>query len=240
MRIRDALRKIFVPRLCVICRDAVSQDAKEPICEECLEDWQALLKMKCVTCGRDKDKCTCLPSQIREIYHSVAVWCMFYDTRCAKSVRKFFFRIKRDYTKPLIRFVAEKMAKAIIVATRSRGINYKDFAITYVPRRPISVLIYSFDHAKKIAEQIGKILDLPVVSALSNKSRLEQKNLNKKERKENASKSFYLKKGFESKHNKYFLVDDIMTSGSSMRACARLLYGIGAEAVIPVTFAKDN
>lgn len=233
-------RKMFIPRLCVICGDAMSIDSKEPICKKCQEDWEELLKMKCVSCGREKDRCTCLPSQVREIYHSTAVWCVFYDTRCSNQVRKFFYKVKRSYIKKVIRFVAGKMANALIASCKNRSINYKDFAITYVPRRTKSVVFYCFDHAKKLALEIGKILGVPVVSALRNKSQLEQKNLNKKERKENASKSFFIKKNFKNQHKKYFLVDDIMTSGSSLLACAKQLYQVGAEVVIPVTFAKDN
>ena len=60
------------------------------------------------------------------------------------------------------------------------------------------------------------------------------------ERRRNAQGAYVLKKNFENKYKKYFLVDDIITTGSTLVFCSRLLHEAGATDVIPVTYAKDN
>ena len=97
-----------------------------------------------------------------------------------------------------------------------------------------------FDQAREMAKYLAEILELDFVEALENKGKKEQKKLSAIERRKNAQSAFVLKKNFENKHKKYFLVDDIMTTGSTLVYCSRLLFEAGAREVVPVTYAKDN
>ena len=117
---------------------------------------------------------------------------------------------------------------------------YNSFAITYIPRRKSTKRYYSFDQSQKLAKALGKIINIPVFSCIENKGKREQKRLNKIERLENARKAYAMKKNAKIEYENIFLVDDIITSGASMKVCADLLYENGAKNVIPVAFAKDN
>ena len=59
----------------------------------------------------------------------------------------------------------------------------------------------------------------------------QQKHLTYKERAENASSAYRVKKRAFCKDKTCLLVDDIMTTGATGNACAKALYGVGAKCV---------
>lgn len=241
MNILKILEQMLLPRICPLCQEAVDYERENPLCDECEELWQEYLSIKCHTCGYKSKDCTCLPKQIKEINNSICVWCIFYTPKAKNDVNKLFFKAKRKYNIELLKMFARYMKKNLVSFCISHKINYNEFEITFVPRRRRKRKQYGFDHAEKLAKYLAKMLGgIKVNRALVNKGRKEQKRLNKQKRIENAKKSYRFKKNADVKNKKLFLVDDIITSGSSMKSCAELLYQNGAAAVIPVAFAKDN
>ena len=231
---------MFVERDCVICGEPISYEGEEPICADCEEDWYKFLTTRCNTCGRERELCHCMPKQVLEISNSMVIWCAFYDNEANPNANQIFFDLKKKGYYPLVRLIAERISQVLISACCARGIMYKSYAITYVPRRKSMRRFHMFDQSEKIARALGKILDIPVFSCMENRSWREQKKLNKNERIKNARKAYRMKKNAKVEYENIFLVDDIITSGSSMRVCADLLYENGAKNVIPVAFAKDN
>ncbi|MBQ7788058.1 MAG: ComF family protein [Clostridia bacterium] len=240
MKLLEILKRAFLTRICLICKEAISYDEDEPFCEECIEKWNAFLKAKCHVCGYDRNGCTCLPSQVKQINDSLAAWCVFYDPRESQKINEIIFKLKKNYNREIINMCAKRMAKAIISLCVVHKIDYKKYIITYTPRRMHNFLKYGFDHSGKLAKAIGEILGLKVEKTIKNIGKKEQKKLNKNDRKLNAQKSYEIRKNFDGNGKNYFLIDDIMTTGSTLYACAKLLYENGAKNVIPVTFAKDN
>ena len=240
MKLIDILKRMFVERDCVICGDPISYESEEPICEDCEEDWCKLLTTRCNICGKERELCHCLPKQIKEISNGHAIWCVFYDNEINPKANKIFFDLKKYGYRILVNLIADIIVRALISSCCALDVKYKRYAITYVPRRRVVKHQRMFDQSEKLAKAIGKRLGIPVFSCLENKSWKEQKKLNKHERIENARKAYRMKKNAKLEYEYIFLVDDIITSGSSMRACADLLYENGAINVIPVAFAKDN
>lgn len=240
MSFSQILQRMFVERYCVVCGRAISYDVKEPLCEKCIEYWKEFLNVKCRTCGRTCDLCTCLPIKIKKINHSVAGWCVLYNVSTNGEINKLFYGLKHKYDKGTVDFCAEKMKDEVIALFKSRGLNYSEYIVTYAPRSRKNLNKYGFDQSKKLAKSLAKKLGIECISTLNNKSKREQKGLNKKERADNAQKSYFYKKNSLKGNDNIILVDDIMTSGATMYTCAFQLYKQGAKSVVPVTFAKDN
>ncbi len=71
------------------------------------------------------------------------------------------------------------------------------------------------------------------------KNRKVQSSLGKEERQENVKEAFYLKQEKAIVHKKVLLLDDIYTTGSTVRACSKVITKAGAKQVGVITIAKD-
>ena len=240
MKFTYLLRRLFITKKCVLCKEPISYDTSEPFCDECIAHWKALTEIKCHKCGYKRNECSCLPNQIRQFSKYGAAWCVFYEGKTYSAINNLVFRLKREYNKDMIDFCATQMAKSIKLLCSRHGLNYKEYIITYAPRRKKGKIKYGFDQSKKLAYAISKILGIEVENCIINEGQDEQKGLSKELRRENAQKSYSVYKKSQIKDKKYFLVDDIMTTGSTLKTCAHMLLNLGANDVIPVTYAKDN
>ena len=87
---------------------------------------------------------------------------------------------------------------------------------------------------------LSKYTGIPVEKCFVNKGSLTQKKLNSLERKRNAAISYKIKDGISPKDIKYIIVDDVITTGATVNACAVLLKAAGAQCVFPVSVARTK
>ena len=238
-KIAEAIRRMLIPRKCLLCNEPIDYEKDMPICEDCENEWDDFIEVRCNRCGADRHKCSCLPTLIRRNFPLVS-WSVFYNTGSQDPANLLVFSLKYLRYREAIRFCTTVMKDMLLENCRRHGINYKEFAVTYAPRRKIKKALYMLDQGREMAKYLAEILELDFVEAIENKGKREQKRLSALERRKNAQSSFVLKKNFENKHKKYFLVDDIMTTGATLVYCSKLLFEAGAQEVIPVTYAKDN
>ena len=239
MKIKEILRRMLVTRKCLICGEVISYD-NGYFCEDCIDQWKQFDEQKCHFCGHTRHACTCLPSQIRQSSKHGAVWCVFYSSKSNLSLNNLVFRLKREYSIDIVDFCADEMAKNLKSLISRYGIDYKSYYITYTPRRGEGRREYGIDHAGKLAKALGERLGIKVIKTLKNIGEIEQKTLTKAQRRENADNSYVIRKNINIKGKSFFLVDDIITSGATMRACIEKLKQAGANDVLPVAYAKDN
>ena len=103
----------------------------------------------------------------------------------------------------------------------------------------MSVKSRGFSTARVICSRMALRLVIPmadIVGAYDDKS--EQKALSAKSRRENAMKSFYIKKNADVKGKRILLVDDVCTTGSTLSAIAGMLLDAGAAEVSACVFAQ--
>ncbi len=116
---------------------------------------------------------------------------------------------------------------------------YEDYDISYAPRKPKSVREFGFDQAKSLAEVISDELDLPLVELFVHAHRSElQKNLSAEERRENAEKSYKLRRFYRRENKNLILVDDVMTTGSTMAKLVSLAKEAGYQNIVIATVAR--
>lgn len=98
-----------------------------------------------------------------------------------------------------------------------------------------------FNQAEILAEEIGEKLGLKVVNGLRRVRKTEQqaKIKSKKERTKNVRGVFEVREGEEEmmKEKKILLVDDVFTSGATMKEAGKILKKIGVEKVWGVCLA---
>lgn len=112
-------------------------------------------------------------------------------------------------------------------------------AIVPVPLHPSRQREREFNQAAILAAVACKRLSLPVVHALRRARYTHtQTHFHREERFENLDGAFVLERGVELAGKKLALVDDVLTTGSTADACARVLKEAGASAVVVITVAR--
>ena len=92
-----------------------------------------------------------------------------------------------------------------------------------------------FEIAKELAKLSGRSLD----NSLKRSKKTEMQALLKfNQRAKNVKNAFALKGDL--KHKKIILIDDVMTSGNTLRECAKALKKAGAEEVLVMVFARKS
>ena len=115
------------------------------------------------------------------------------------------------------------------------------YAVTYLPRTRERVAEHGFDQSLRLAQELGYALGLPLLHLLkrTRHGKMQKAISSSSAREKNASASLLLAKDAArlAEGRRILLVDDVVTSGASMRAAARLLRQAGAREIIAVSVA---
>jgi ComF family protein len=220
----DKVLSLLYPHKCTFCNKPIKFDNDKYICDNCEKSLPYLEKGGCVKCGCPTgefalDVC----SNCRKYNHSFEK--SFTPLVYTGNVRRAILRMKF--------YNAEYSARAFsfLIADRilSSDAPLFDF-ITYVPVSGERFVERGFDQAKIIADELSKIMNIPVVDSIVHRDvSCRQSSLPQYKRRKNAKESF---KGKDVKlSGTALLVDDIYTTGATMDACSKLLLKMGCDKV---------
>ena len=170
------------------------------------------------------DHCKSHPKSFEKAYCVVK-----YNDHTRNAILKF----KNDNA----RYLAPKFAKLMHNCLKE---NNADFDIIVpVPSHIKSVKKRGYNPAMLLAEEIGKLSEKPVCDVLIKTVQTQnQKALNFQQRQTNLENSITLSDKKIIKGKKVLIIDDILTTGATLNACAKLM--IKAEKVIACAFARRN
>ena len=193
---------------------------------------------RCVVCSRVVDYdmlwCGCgLEANQQKITLENGTCCISaysYDNRA----RDLILRFKKEKDIRTARFIANRIVESAALL----GMNFDFDAIVPVPPREGA---QQNDHAYRIAKALSQDLALPLYnSALGRRADSEiQHRLKYHERRKNAQKSYYAKQ-HPLEEKRVLLVDDIVTTGATLSACAAELLSSGVAGVFAVAFAATS
>ena len=152
------------------------------------------------------------------------------------KIRNFVYSIKHSDYYVSFDFIAEQMRKPLIAEMRAAGLMPEDCVITFLPRSHKNKAKDGFDQSFRLAKSLSTVTGIELLNCFDRRIKSdEQKHLNVYERRLNMS-SAYKKRDIGDKvaGKTVILVDDIVTTGSSMAACARIAYSMGAYAVMGI------
>lgn len=228
----DFIKGLFFVRKCLVCGEVLPDAKKDTaFCPKCLLEYEKLERAHCPTCGRAEKSCGCVPELLwGELSFSAHLFA--YESDLSKRL---IFSLKRNNLSTLQNFLADALAR------RLSAYELSGYTVTYVPRKPKSVREYGFDQAEILAALLADALSLPMADVFSHaRFSALQKELNEKERMENAEKSYSLCRGFERKTDKLLILDDVMTTGSTAKALVSLARSAGYREVAFVTVAMTH
>ncbi len=231
---------LFVPK-CAVCRTRMDETGIG-ICERCRIAYADLKAEYCDFCGMEASICTCMPQSMLMNgcigYRKLA----FYKTGGeANVVRGMVYSVKRRHSLDLMRFLAGEMAALDL------GSITNETVVTFAPRSPTALRKYGYDQAKLLAKffaQTSGCRFQRLLRCRRTKRHDEQKLLNYSQRAANVRGAFALCDAQSVRGKDVLLIDDVVTSGSTIGECISMLYGAGAKSVacrsIAQTYRKNK
>ena len=160
-------------------------------------------------------------------------WCATFSGPVREAIHALKYRGERRLTEPLSAALAERWSRA--------GVGGD--IVTWVPVHRTRRRERGFDQAEDLAVAMAARLGLPALQCLERHRRTEaQHALGQRERAGNMTGVFRASDGArEAVSGRWIvLVDDTMTTGSTLAACASALASAGALAVSAITLARDR
>ncbi len=234
MKALDTLLDFIFPPRCAGCGEIIAS-ASAPLCPYCRTKWESEKRAACNRCRLPHTRCRCaLKADSGGVIES-SVHLAGYDARKPSVAKSIILAAKSSRDSRLFDFLARELAPLV-----SDVISYPDDTIvTYVPRSPENYRKYGIDQAEKLAKATAQIMELPFERTLiHNKSSHIQKELGAKDRLENSLKAYSATSDTLLKGKDIILIDDVITTGSSLYACACLLIGCGAKRIYAVSVGR--
>lgn len=232
---------LFPPR-CGICgkpSDAVG------LCEDCRSRYLRELFEKCPECGNFPSECVCGADFLTHTRTVIGGWgycaLCWYKSRTNypeedRITERMIWELKNRGL--FAEFFACELSRCLENLFRRDGLTPDEWILTYIPRSAEKYAECGVDQSREIGRRLAKKLGIRFERLFDRDEGREQKHLNAAERLENAEDSLVLREKKVIQGGKYLLLDDIITSGATMEAAAKLLYFHGAGSVYPIAVAR--
>ncbi len=179
----------------------------------------------CYRCGRTRKLCICKGHR-RHFDRCVAA--MRYEDGAANAVK----HLKRVHDADCV----DTMAQEMVTACRERLDAAAFDAVTYVPMRKKEYKQRGFNQSMLLAREVASLLGLPCRNLLKKTfDTRPQKELSANERIGNVLGVFDVTEKVEDQ--RILLIDDVITTGSTLHECAKMLKIAGAATVTALVFA---
>ena len=150
-----------------------------------------------------------------------------------------------DYSRKAVHAAKEEndgcaiTAMAVLMYKRltAQGLADKIDGITFVPMHRADKRRRGYNQSRLLAKELSRLTGKPCACLLKKTRRTaEQKRLNAEQRRENVAGAFECIGDL--KGAAILLIDDVCTTGSTLRECAAQLVAAGAKDVFALVFAK--
>jgi ComF family protein len=227
------LLEFFLPRLCLFCGVGVGEEAAQAICPQCASQIEWVASPLCLSCGvvfAAKDggdrlcgECTTDPPPFARARAAA-----LYDGPVAAAVKRFKFGRRMTYL-PLMQSWLQAHPCLELAAAAD--------LVAPVPLHPRRLKARGFNQAWLLAQAFPEA-PLAREALVRRRHTVPQVGLNPKERLDNVRGAFAVPDPALVKGKKILLVDDLYTTGATVKECARVLRRAGARRVEVLTVAR--
>ena len=226
--VRAALEGILLPALCVACNDVLAGDDRG-LCGSCRSRIHPTSGPCCVRCGvpADSDILPCLECTASPPPQSATVLWGEYDGVLRLAVLALKHRGHDEIARPLGR----RLAARIAVTQWFDEIT----TVTSVPSHDIRRFRRGSSAARLIGAEVARAVDRPFSRALRRHGLRRQAGRTRAQRRQLPRGSFSASRRVRG--HRVLLIDDVCTTGTTLRRAADSLLSGGAEAVFCATIA---
>jgi ComF family protein len=234
--IPHGLFSLLFPEECRICKLALDKWTRVPVCASCLASPAPIdAAFFCSRCHTpfaneypldENGFCAACRSGLRGFDRAASFG--FYEG----SLRELIHLFKYSGMKPLAHPLAKLMERALPVDDRYD-------AVVAVPLHWRKRMQRGFNQAELLARHIARRRNLPLLNALRRGRATEiQASLAAAGRRKNVAGAFIRNPKIDLTNKRILLIDDVMTTGATARACAAVLKRGGADSVSLLTLAR--
>jgi competence protein ComFC len=235
LELLEAAASLLYPSVCTICGSSIR--AGEYLCDQCETKAVRIVAPFCEKCsepfeGAITGAFTCANCAHRTIYFNAAVAAY----RGRGIVRQIIHEFK--YARQIhLRHLVARWLHAALDDERLCGRRFD--VIVPVPLHPTRQRERGFNQASLLAELLSAQTSIPAKPVLERiRYTTTQTALDRAERMENLHNAFRLRKNADVRGLRVLLVDDVLTTGSTLNECARVLKRAGAFSVHAATAAR--
>ena len=208
---------ILFPRKCIFCKALLKEDETD----------------LCKTCRTEAPDFTSSKNNIPFVAGWTAVW--YYRDNVRHSFHRYKFRNALSYAEPYGRFLAMRILQ----------MNIEFDQLSWVPVSFWRRFSRGYDQVLLIAQSVAKELDVPLVRTLKKvRHNPAQSGISDpSQRKANVIGAYAVQPDADIANKTIILIDDVITTGSTVSECAKTLLTAGAKEVYCAAVAsahKDN
>lgn len=221
---------------CVIC-DQLLFNKDQYLCETCQSKFLYIRGKSCNGCGKSLpdtyDGQYCAECMGRDLLYNRGLACVTYDVFSAEVIWKFKYHHKRYIGRML-----GKQLSDLLKGTYIDDVNL----IVPVPIWAGKYKEKGYNHSGIMAQTIGELCGIKVIEDFLVRTRKSKalKDLSKEERQEELMNIFelnHLYKDLSPVGRNILLVDDIYTTGTTVRECCKALKASGFNEITVMVFA---
>jgi len=228
---------LVFPSFCRLCREPLDRTGERIVCAACLEKLGPRRGPVCPRCGRflegAGDDHLCARCLDRTPAFSRHRSCGVYGGTLKDLILLFKYRSCAPLSRPLARY-----AQACLGADGPLWRNAE--ALVPVPLHPSRRRERGFNQSRLLARDLAALRGLGVLAGALVKTRKApaQAGLRAADRERNARGAYAVRRPERVAGRTLVLIDDVTTTGATVRECARVLMEAGAEDVRAITLAQ--
>lgn len=204
---------LIAPHVCLGCRAE-----GQLLCYSCQESLP-FPTMRCPGCGSDScKKCATVLTNV------------FAATEYAGLAKDLVHRLKFERAKAGANVMAQ------IVSRRMPGVA-EDILVSFVPTASHRVRLRGYDQTTLMARQLALSCNLSYAPLLLRIGQQRQVGQTRAIRQTQLRHAFVLRAGVQVRDRRILLIDDVLTTGSTLESAANVLYEAGARQVDAAVFA---
>lgn len=218
---------LIFPNRCPLCGEVINW--KYEYCQGCFDELPYTGEEFCHGCGNISSSCICHRNE--NLFSRC--YAAFYYLDSAKGGVVYLKNTKNNV---FPRLFAEKIRSDI----EADPYEFKADFIVPVPMSKTKLRKRGFNQAEVLADALSQQLNIPICNDVLVKSIsfVAQHKLSATRRKSNASHLYSAGKNIDIKGKTVIIVDDVMTTGSTINSCAEILLEMGAEKIIAAVAAS--
>ena len=206
MKLMEHILRLLYPPKCVLCRELLEKEETD----------------LCRSCRTTAARCKAGRQKIRSVDEYTAVW--YYEDHVRESLLRYKFSNARSYAGAYGRMVAMAADREL-----PEGIEL----VTWVPIGPKRRRKRGYDQCELLALEVARELDVPACRLLhkARDNKVQSSLGDAAQRRANVLGVYSVVNGDQIKGKKILLLDDIITTGSTVSEAARVLKLAGAGKV---------
>ncbi len=241
MRMNDLLQgaySLLFPAACVTCRNPIENSRLAPLCPACAKALPRSRTPWCQKCGRSlaglgAGIVRCADCSRNRVFFDQAISPCPYEG----SAKELVVALKYQGRLSVAPFLGGLLAETV----RQRLGSDPADAVVPVPLHSTRLRERTFNQAQVLGQELARRLNLPCWKHLlvRRNATPPQTDLPREERLRNVAEAFAIQPNPFLRSMRILLVDDVLTTGATASACAKLLKTAGAASVIVVTAVQD-